>query len=124
MNEKLSKKENYILEQLRLDTELKLDLDIDMLKVLEQLSKDKGISISEMVNLILVEKIMEIQKEEIKNTYADKEAKVIDMYDMYKIEKLIKKKRKYFIATYTKPVVLLPIKEYEENIGVLNDIKD
>ena len=123
MNEKLSKKENYILEQLRLDTEIKLDLDIDMLKVLEQLSKDKGISISEMVNLILVKQIMEIKKEELRNTFIDKESRVIDMYDMYKVEKLINKKRKYFVATYTKPVVLMPVKEYEEYIGIIEDNK-
>jgi len=123
MNKKLSKKENYILEQLRLDTEIKLDLDIDMLTVLEQLSKDKGVSISEMVNLILVKQIMEIKKEELRNTFVDKEAKIIDMYDMYKVEKLINKKRKYFVATYNKPVVLMPVKEYEEYIGIIEDNK-
>jgi len=121
MNKKLSKKENYILEQLRLDTEIKLDLDIDMLTDLEQLSKDKGVSISEMVNLILVKQIMEIKKEELRNTFVDKEARIIDMYDMYKIEKLINKKRKYFVATYNKPVVLMPVKEYEEYIGIIED---
>ena len=121
MNKKLSKKENYILEQLRLDTEIKLDLDIDMLTDLEQLSKDKGVSISEMVNLILVKQIMEIKKEELRNTFVDKEARIIDMYDMYKVEKLINKKRKYFVATYNKPVVLMPVKEYEEYIGIIED---
>jgi len=123
MNKKLSQKEKYILEQLKLDIEIKLDLDVDMIKILKQLSKDKEISISEMVNLILVKQIMDIQKKDLKKTYIDKDVKIIDMYDMYKIEKFIKSKKKYFIATYTEPIVLIPIKEYEKYIGIV-DVKN
>jgi len=112
-NDKLSDRENYILSQLNLDTTETIELDLEVIQGLNVICKEKNINFDELVNLILVEAVMDIEKDKFRNEENENE-EIIDMYDFHKLEELIENNKKYLVATYNDPVVLLPIDDYEK----------
>jgi len=112
----LSKKEEYTLEQLKLrdnSVEIEFELDVELLNIAKELAAEKGITLSELINLILIKKIVEIKTEQDE----DFENK-IDIFDFYRIESIIDEQKKFLVINpLGKNMVFLPKAEAEELFG-------
>jgi len=112
----LTKKELYTLEQLKLrdnSVEVEFELDVDLLNMAKELAAEKGITLSELINLTLIKKIVEIKTAED----SDFENK-IDIFDFYRIESIIDEQKKFLVINpLGENVVLLPKEEANELLG-------
>lgn len=112
----LTKKEKYILEQrqnipLEKKEIITVDLEKEVFEQLKEIAKIKNITLEETIYMIILKDLLKMKKKELKEKYPND--KIIDIFDFYKLDKLIKKinKKKFFyiIATYDKPVILSPV---------------
>lgn len=109
----MNNKTKYILEQLegRPKTEITIDLEEDAFKEISAASKVMGVSISEFMELALIEKLIEIETEK----YIDDYPNVIDIYDFYKIEEIMETQELYLVINPDgNHVVLMNVDDYNE----------
>ena len=115
----LKEKIDYILEKYKdsSKTEITIDINEDLLELITEQSKEFGITISEYVEVALTMFLIEMEKEKFQDDYDN----IIDIFDSYKLEKLIDSGKEYLVINPDgKHIMLLPIKVYEEMIRGMN----
>ena len=116
-------KMDYTLEQLSKGnkTEVELELDDEQYQKVIEASNKLGITISQFVELSLVEKLIEVEYEKLDDTYGIDE--IIDIYDFYRLEDLINSKKTYLVINPSgKHVVLMPYVGDEDDLAGVCDV--
>lgn len=126
----LTNKEKYILEYHKSsnisddnvsEEIIPLDINGELIKVFNSICKDKDITLSEYFTISIYEKLINIEKEK----FVDEFENIIDIFDLYDIEKYIDSKKVYLvISPEGKNVVLMPVDKYEELVGEINEERD
>jgi len=107
---------NYLKEQ-KLQQET-LELPVDLISALEEKAKEKGFSISELINFILKDYFIEKEKEKFTGEFED----IVDIFDLYDIENILETKRKHLVINPNgKHLVIVPCEEYEQLCEELKD---
>lgn len=106
------KRINYMLEQREFmdNHELKMDLKEDTYKMVVKAAEDYHIKVEDLIYCLSLEFVLEKAKDKVVNMDGKT---IIDIYDMYKIEELLKTGKTYIVITHEQPFILLPHTEYE-----------
>ena len=116
MNEKVE----YILEQLegKPKEEITLTLDEDVLETIISAANTMGVTVSEFIELSLIEKLIDIEVEKHEDTFPN----IIDISDFYRIDEIIEEEKLYLVINPTgEHVVLMPVQKYDFMVGIIND---
>lgn len=107
----MNKREAYILEQLKKEkdtSKIGVDIPLDLLEKLNAASKEAGMSLEDFFLISIIEKFINIRKEKYKDQYEN----ITDVFEFYRLEEIMDKKKDYLVINpMGKDVMLIPYTE-------------